>query len=570
MANILLLDDSDVAGSAMQGILARGNHTCFVADDTEKAWRMLREAVVFDLVILEVKLLDGSGLAFLQRLRADWFWKVLPVVVYSAETNSSTVKRALSLDVQNYLLKPYNAELIYAEITKALQNPWRNLHFEDAKSFCALMGLKPEVLTQMRRDVMLAFDKAAQTYPSWTEKRQNQEVFAQLTALASDAESAGIWAGVDFLRHLHEQATLANWYAFQRSNECLDYASRLIFCHLNPSYVPEAMRSEAQKVGARAATERARWDGADVDAGGPVVSAAALLKQVDGLGGCPVVDTTAAGFQMVSDGRDSGMAQVMDLVATDPGLSAQILAAANKVGEMEDPRAAASVLGEVKLSALARHLPLIDERHFDAPPFTWAGYWMYQVAVGRVAQFICSYLELDYLSSNAYTAGLLQDIGKLILLKLHPYSLQAIMRHARDRKLSLSDAERKYLGCTTRELSVHLATTQGLPLIYVNVMRWVETPALATNNMDLVAIVSLARHVCLHARVGCSGDTPGPNAALASTPAWSMLKASVFPSFDLKKFEVQAHAYCLTLRNELSGQRGERRPSHAQRSAELV
>ena len=61
MANILLLDESDVAGRAMQGILARGNHGCFVATEPEQAWKMLREGVVFDLLFVELKLADSSG-----------------------------------------------------------------------------------------------------------------------------------------------------------------------------------------------------------------------------------------------------------------------------------------------------------------------------------------------------------------------------------------------------------------------------------------------------------------------------------------------------------------------------
>ena len=140
MANILLLDDSDVAGRAMNGILARGAHHCFIVTKPEEAWRLVREGVVFDLVFLEMKLPGGGGAAFLQRLRDDCFLKILPVVVYTYETDTKLVRRALGLRVQNYLIKPYNDELIHREIAKALQNPWRNLHFEDAKAFGAARG----------------------------------------------------------------------------------------------------------------------------------------------------------------------------------------------------------------------------------------------------------------------------------------------------------------------------------------------------------------------------------------------------------------------------------------------
>jgi DNA-binding response OmpR family regulator/HD-like signal output (HDOD) protein len=574
MANILLLDESEVAGRAMQGILARGNHACFTAHKAEDAWRMLREGVVFDVVFLELER-NGSGAQFLSRLRDDWFWKILPVVVYTAVSEPKQVKRALALNIQNFLIKPYNGELIYAEIEKALRNPWRNLHFEEAKSFCTLMNLSADDLARMRREVMTGFDKAAQTFPEWAKNRQNEEVFAQITALATDAESAGIWGGVDYLRHLQEQAVMGNWSEFASCAEYLDFASRLIFCQLNPSFTPDSMHTEAQKLETSEAVERARWVNLDVDASGPVMDSANLLKQVDGLGGCPVIDTAAAAFQMFADGRAATMSQVMDLVASDPGLAVQILVAANKLEQddlssIDDVRTGASLLGEIKLNTLAKTLPVALERHMDLPPLTWPSYWTFQVAVGRVAQFVCTYLEFDYLKSNAYVAGLIHDLGKLLLLRLHPYGLQAIVSHAREKKLALADAERKFLGCTTQDLALHFATTCRLPAVYTHVIRWIDTPALATENMDLVAMVSLARHLCVQAHVGCSGE-PARNAAspIASSPAWGVLQQRVFPSFDLKKFEAQSLAFCATLRSELTGQLQERKTLPAE-AASLV
>lgn len=559
MANILLLDDSEVAGRAMQGILARGNHACIHALAPDEAWRLLREGVVFDLVIVEVKTGGTAGMQFLQRLRDDWFWKVLPVVTYTSETDTRQVKKALGLRVQNYLIKPYTDELIYAEIAKALNNPWRHLHFEEAKSFCAMMGCTADALAKMRRELVAAFDRAARTYPAWADARQNEEVFAQLTALASDAEAAGVWAGVDYLRDLKEQAALGNWSAFKHAHEYLDYASRLIFCHLNPSHAPDCLRTPAQVDEAREAAERARWQDADVDANGPALDPGALEKEALALPGCPVIDTAAAAFQMVADGRAAGMNPVMDLVAADPGLCVQVLAAANNIDHdemnaIEDPRSAVTLLGGVKLQALAKALPQAPERHLQAPPLTWANYLAFQRGVAQVAEFTCQYLEFSYLASPAQTAALIHDFGKLLLLKLHPCALPAIVRYAREKKVHVRDAERKHLGCTTRELAVKFAEMHKMPPAYIAVLRWIDAPDDATEHTELVAMVSLARHVCLVNHVGVSIEgLIEPGLSLGSTAAWRVLQPRLFPSFDLKKFESQAHAFCLTLRHQLSG-----------------
>ena len=83
MANILLLDDSEVAGRAMRGILARGNHRCAVVEESTAAWNFIREHVKVDLLFLELKLKGENGIRLIQRLRDDAFLKTLPIVVYT-------------------------------------------------------------------------------------------------------------------------------------------------------------------------------------------------------------------------------------------------------------------------------------------------------------------------------------------------------------------------------------------------------------------------------------------------------------------------------------------------------
>jgi HD-like signal output (HDOD) protein len=178
---------------------------------------------------------------------------------------------------------------------------------------------------------------------------------------------------------------------------------------------------------------------------------------------------------------------------------------------------------------------------------------MFLVSVAKMSEFICRYLEFTYLSGSAFTAGLMHDLGKLVLLRLHPFGFQAILRYAQEKRLPLHRAEKLHIDCTSRDLGVKFAEATGLPPLYTNVIRWVEQPNLATEHTELVAMVSLARHVALHNRLGHCGDTPGDSSPpIANTPAWRALQPSLFPSFDLKKFEAQAHAYCIELRKELS------------------
>ena len=110
------------------------------------------------------------------------------------------------------------------------------------------------------------------------------------------------------------------------------------------------------------------------------------------------------------------------------------------------------------------------------------------------------------------------------------------------------------MGCTTREMGDRFARKKELPDVYRSVIRWVETPEMASDYRELVAIVSIARHICLHNHVGQCGDTPKDyGASIEGTPAWSVLRERVFPSFNLRKFELLAQGFCRDLKQELSG-----------------
>jgi HD-like signal output (HDOD) protein len=176
------------------------------------------------------------------------------------------------------------------------------------------------------------------------------------------------------------------------------------------------------------------------------------------------------------------------------------------------------------------------------------------MGTARLARYTCRYLERPSMEAPAYTAGLIHDLGKLLLLRLHPFAFQAILAHARQHQLTLPVAEQLFLGVTTHEMAAHFADKHGLPPSFANVMRWIDAPEQASEDAELVAIVSLARDLCRQNHVGFSGNTPADQGVpLEDTAAWQVLRGSVFPSFDLKKFESQVQAECRQLKRELHG-----------------
>jgi CheY-like chemotaxis protein len=563
MAHILLVDPADIARKALKGILARGNHRLAVVATVAEAWDFIRRNVAVDLVFLELKLEGESGMALLENLRANAILKLIPAVIYTSAGDRVAVKRAMELSVQNFLIKPYVDQHILAEVAKVVANPWRNRHFEEEKSFCAMMGYTAGGLRKSLDELRTSLASVGASLLENAVLRKNAAITAQLTELSSAAEAAGAWGVVEALGALREKADQGSWESFADGVASLSFVEQLIFTHLNPGLVPPDFVTVEERSEAEAQKARHLWFGAAEEGRCPVMTWPQIASQLDGLSGCPVIDTVAASFQMSATGHPSSLAPLMDLAEEDPGLSAHLLVAANKgrrtddfdYEPIENSRLCVGLLGEIKLAAMASGIVTADARMMDVPPCSWTKFWMFQVGVGRMARYTCRYLEFNSLEPRAYAAGLLHDLGKLLLLHLHPIGFQAVLDHARREKISLSAAEQKFLGCTTREMAAHFAEKHGLLPSYANVMRWVDEPGTATEDIVLVASVALARDLCRRNHVGWSGEADDANAtAIADTPAWQILRERIFPSFDLQKFEAEAHAECRELKRELQGQ----------------
>lgn len=548
----------------MRGILARGEHRFAAADNPAAAWSFLRRNPGTDLLFTGLQLEGGGhGLALIQKLRADPVLTHLPVVVYTGHSDRTAVKAAIDLRVQNFLVKPYHDDDIFAEIDKAAANPWRDRFFEEEKSFCRMMRLTPgqlhAMLADLHRDLGLARDPLRQA----AAQADARVAGSLLSRLQRQAEAAGAWAVVEALAVLADRAGEEKWSAWPAGLDALDFATLLLASRLDPGQAASPdFYSPTEPPDAALARERAAWLAAPAEDRCPVLTPEQLMREVEGLRGCPVIESAAAAFQMMANGHPSCINPLMDLVARDPGLTTQMLIAANLAhppgpgdNPIEDARLAVGQLGEIRLESQARNLLVVEERIMHLPPaFDWPRYWTFQRGVARVAQTICHELEFYSLEPAARVAGQLHDIGRLLLAHLHPAGFQAILEHARTRRVRLHEAERLFLGCTTNHLGARFGEHAGLPRRFVNVIRGIDAPGAATEDRHLVAIVSLARKLCRHNEVGASGDPPLASAwPIKDTPQWAILSEGLYPSFNLQKFEARIHATCGRLCAEFSG-----------------
>lgn len=83
------------------------------AADGQIAWQILNDPESkIQLVISDWNMPNCSGLDLLKRVRKDSRFKNLPFLLLTAESEESQVKEAILSGVDNYITKPFTAEIL--------------------------------------------------------------------------------------------------------------------------------------------------------------------------------------------------------------------------------------------------------------------------------------------------------------------------------------------------------------------------------------------------------------------------------------------------------------------------
>lgn len=112
---LLVVDDEEVIRDLFSIQLGREGYAVSVAGSAQQALERLT-AERFDLVLLDMKLPDMSGLALLKQLRQTYSVLDLPVIIVSGAGHSSDIVAGLQSGANDYLTKPIDLAIARARI----------------------------------------------------------------------------------------------------------------------------------------------------------------------------------------------------------------------------------------------------------------------------------------------------------------------------------------------------------------------------------------------------------------------------------------------------------------------
>ena len=114
--NVLIVDDYKTMLRIIKNLLGQiGFNNVDEATDGTMAFAKLKEKK-YGLVISDWNMEPMSGFELLQKVRADAELKAMPFILVTAESKTENVIAAKQAGVNNYIVKPFNAETLKQKI----------------------------------------------------------------------------------------------------------------------------------------------------------------------------------------------------------------------------------------------------------------------------------------------------------------------------------------------------------------------------------------------------------------------------------------------------------------------
>ncbi len=228
-----------------------------------------------------------------------------------------------------------------------------------------------------------------------------------------------------------------------------------------------------------------------------------LSQDLDTLPSFPQV---AAKLLEVSRNDTASLEEIAKIVETDPGISVKVLELVNsayyglsrKVTTLSD---AVVMLGLDEIKKMAMNMAVFENlfKEGQTNEFNRLIFWRHSLAVAVLSMKIAQRIEYPS-PEEAYTAGLLHDVGKVFLDLLGRKDYGEFIRHLSESTDLVIEKERLELGLGHDDIGAFFCTQWQLPDSLVLAVKYHHQPFehqdLTNQEKQLISIVSMADFLC--------------------------------------------------------------------------
>jgi putative nucleotidyltransferase with HDIG domain len=237
----------------------------------------------------------------------------------------------------------------------------------------------------------------------------------------------------------------------------------------------------------------------------PPVTVSDLVKDIDGLVSLPDV------FMRISrliDDPNSSSNDIAQAINQDPSFTIRLLRIANSSmfsfpSSVTTVAKAVAIIGTSQIRSLA--LSMSVAKSFAGLPndlVSMHNFWRHSLFCGLIARLLARKVRgCD--PDSVFTAGLLHDIGELVIFNRLPKEAEAALMMVLDSQdeLQVHQAEQEVMGLDHAEVGGELAKHWQLPALLEECIRYHHNPTAASQYPKAAAIVHIANVLAMMAEV---------------------------------------------------------------------
>lgn len=242
-------------------------------------------------------------------------------------------------------------------------------------------------------------------------------------------------------------------------------------------------------------------------------------KIIQDLGQIPTMPTIAGKVMQIVNDPKSNAEDVARFISRDVALTSKVLRLANSAfygipRTISSVNSAIVILGFNTIRSLVLSASVV--KIFPAKPgvvsFDRKAFWKHSFIVGIASRMLAAHLRRRKLVDLeiAFSAGLLHDVGKLILEQFASQEYQTVLKLSTDKKLPLFVVEKTVLGLNHADVSGMLVDKWQMPNELKIPIVGHHNPLEEREMPELTALVHVANHLTHVLGSGCmQGETYG-------------------------------------------------------------